>query len=145
MIGARHAESRAHLRHEYLTPVSHIMGYSQLLIEEAGERHLEPFIPVFQRIHEGGRGLLESIRIAFGEHAGPANAREGDAFQANLHAAVLEMSLTITSLGKDPECAHRETLADLDTISEALRRLLKLGDPEREGPEVVESGYQAHS
>jgi hypothetical protein len=27
-----------HLRYEYRTPVNHIMGYSELLIEEAGER-----------------------------------------------------------------------------------------------------------
>ena len=30
-------ESLAHLRHELRTPVNHILGYSDLLIEDAGE------------------------------------------------------------------------------------------------------------
>jgi two-component system chemotaxis family response regulator WspR len=133
MIEARKAESRAHLRHDCLTPVNHIMGYSQLLIEEAGERHIEPFVPVFHRIHEGGRELLESIRIAFSEPAGPANGWEGQAFQANLHAALLEMSSTLTSLTEAPECCRGETPADLNAISLALCRLSRLAGAEPRG------------
>jgi hypothetical protein len=137
MIDGRKAESRAHLRHDCLTPVNHIMGYSQLLIEEAAERHIEPFVPVFNRIHEGGRELLESIRIAFSERAGPANGWEGEAFRANLHAALLEMSSTLAS-PEAPECRRGETPADLNAISAALRRLLKLAGAESDATEAVE-------
>jgi len=52
-------DSLAYLRHELRTPINHILGYCELLIEDAGERHLEGFVPVFQQIHNGGRQLLE--------------------------------------------------------------------------------------
>ena len=52
----------ADLRHELRTPVNHILGYSELLIEDAAERHLEAFIPAFQQIQSGGRRLFDSIR-----------------------------------------------------------------------------------
>jgi signal transduction histidine kinase len=139
MIDAQKAESRAHLRHDCLTPVNHIMGYSQLLIEEAGERHIEPFVPVFHRIHEGGRELLESIRIAFSERASPANGWECEVFRTNFHTALLEMSSTLTSLTEAPECCRGETPADLNAISVALRRLLKLAGAEPEAIEAVDS------
>jgi hypothetical protein len=76
--GPPKSESPVCVRCEYRTPVNHIMGYSELLIEEAGERHLEALIPVFQRIHEGGRELLESIQSAFSEDAGPGKYWEGE-------------------------------------------------------------------
>jgi len=111
----------AHLRHEYRTPVNHIMGYSELLIEEARERHLEVFIPVFQRIHDGARELLDSIENAFGE-----NGWEGGAFREKLNATARELSQTLSSLAENLECAHRETIADLDAISGGIRRVREL-------------------
>jgi len=62
----------ANLRHELRTPVNHILGYSELLIENAAERHLEAFIPAFQQIQSGGRQLLDSIQTALAEKTGPA-------------------------------------------------------------------------
>ena len=55
------SESFAHLRHELRTPVNHILGYVELLIEDASARNLEAFIPAFQEIQSGGHRLLESI------------------------------------------------------------------------------------
>src|ERR1035438_4216340 len=97
VAGALKTDSRARLRHDYRTPVNHIVGYSELLIEEAGERHLEVFIPVFQRICEGARELLESIESAFSEDAGPdngwaENSWESEAFRAKLNATSRELS-----------------------------------------------------
>ncbi len=125
-------ESRAQLRHEYRTPLNHIMGYSELLIEEACERHLEPFIPVFQRIHEGGQALLETIQRVFNERAGTGGDLGGGAFKANLRAAVQEISRTLTSLTEDLESGHRETVADLDAMSGAVGHLLELSGHEGE-------------
>ena len=68
-----------HVVHQYRTPVNHIMGYSNLLIEEAGDRHLEPFVPALNQIHEGGRRLLESIQRAFGQDADPGAIRTAKA------------------------------------------------------------------
>ncbi len=125
MIAALKAESRSHLRHEYRTSVNHILGYSELLIEDAGERHLESFIPLFQKIQEGGRELLESIQSTFSD-VRPASDSEFQTFSANLQAAALEMSRTLASLVEDFESSHSQTLTDLDAISQAVRRLLEL-------------------
>jgi diguanylate cyclase (GGDEF)-like protein len=124
--GALKTDSPAHLRHEYKTPVNHIMGYSELLIEEAGERHLEAFIPVFQRIYEGGRELLESIERVFGEDARADKGWEGEPFKGTLNATAVELSQTLSSLAESLEGGLRETIADLDAISGAIRRVREL-------------------
>jgi diguanylate cyclase (GGDEF)-like protein len=136
MIEAPKPESRAYLRHEYRTPVNHIMGYSELLIEEAGERRLDPFVPVFQRIHDGGHALLESIQTAFSDESGSATDSGGGAFKGNLQAAALEISRTLTALTEDLEESHRETLADLGAISGAVGRILDLAGEEGETTEA---------
>jgi adenylate cyclase len=125
MIEALKVESSAHLRHEYRTSVNHILGYSELLIEEAGERHLESLIPVLERIQAGGRELLESIQSVFSD-VRPSSDLERKAFRANLHAAALEMARTLASLMEDFERGRSQTLSDLDAISGAVRRLVEL-------------------
>lgn len=132
MIEAMKAPSLAHLRHEYRTPVNHIIGYSELLIEDAGERHLEPYLPVFQQIHEGGHDLLKAIQGAFSEQVDPPSDSRAEDFKANLLAGSLEMSGTLAYLCEDLDRGHRQTIADLDAISWAVRRLLELAGREGE-------------
>jgi diguanylate cyclase (GGDEF)-like protein len=126
MIETLKPESRAHLRHEFRTPVNHIIGYSELLMEDAGERRLEPFVPVFQRIHKSGRELLESIQSNFSDQGEPGNDSEGAEFRANLHASAVEVSASLRTLIEKLKIDHRQTLADLDAISWAILRLLEL-------------------
>ena len=118
-------ESLTHLRHELRTPVNHILGYADLLIEEAGERHLEAFIPTFRRIHSGGRQLLESIQTALTEKTGSLQEVDLEIFKENLCGTAHEVLETSTSLHEDIENGHRQTLADLAAISWALRRLME--------------------
>src|ERR1700689_3057062 len=118
-------ESLAHLRHELRTPVNHILGYSELLIEDAGDRHLEAFIPVFQQIQSGGRQLLESIQTTLAEKKGSLQEVALKAFKKTLRGTAAEVLETSISLLGDLEYGHRQTLADLDAISWALRRLME--------------------
>jgi diguanylate cyclase (GGDEF)-like protein len=127
MIEAAKAESLAHLRHEYRTSVNHILGYSELLIEDAGERHLESLVPVFERIQLGGRELLESIQNTFNDLR-PAGDSEFKAFNASLHVAALDMSRTLAALVEDLDRGRSRTLADLGAISGAVRHLVELAD-----------------
>ena len=126
MPETQRVESPAYLRHELRTPVNHILGYSALLIDEAAERCLEPFVPVLQRIHDGGNKLLESIEGAFSEQANPESAWGGTGFRTNLHDSLGEMSAVLASLDEDLDQGHRETLADLTAISGAIKRLADL-------------------
>lgn len=126
MTEALKTESLAQLRHDFLTPVNHIIGYAELLMEDAGERRLEPFVPVFQRVQKGGRALLESIKTNLSEPAGDEDHSDSEAFKTKLQAVTTDLSRTVTSLVDELESAHRKTLADLQAISAAFQRLLDL-------------------
>src|SRR5271168_2140573 len=95
--------SLANLRHELRTPVNHILGYSELLIEDAGDRHLEAFIPAFQQIQSGGRRLLESIQTALAEKTGSVQEVDLEAFKEDVRGTAAEILETSTSLLKDLE------------------------------------------
>ena len=133
MLETPRVESPAYLRHEYRTPVNHIVGYSELLIDEAGERRLEPFVSDLRQISEGGHKLLEIIQAAFSKENAEENAWEGEAFRASLHATVHQMSETLVALEEDLNQGHRETVADLNAISAAMQRFSDLAGyvPER--------------
>jgi CheY-like chemotaxis protein len=58
-------DSVSHLRHELRTPINHIIGYSELLLEEAKDSQLEPFTGDLQKIHTAGKTLLGMINALF--------------------------------------------------------------------------------
>ena len=132
MIEVLTAETPAHLRHEYSTPVKHIVGYGGLLVEEAGERHLGHFVPAFQQIRQDGQKLLKLIENTpdrcLATNAGP----EGEAFRVSLHDVALQISRTLTGLAEFAECAHRQTLTDFEAITGAIDHLLELTGLPRE-------------
>jgi diguanylate cyclase (GGDEF)-like protein len=139
MVETLKVDSPAYLRHEYRTPVNHIVGYSELLIDEATDRRLEPFVPVFRRIQECGHKVLEAIGDAFGEHQGHEKGWEEEAFKSDIAVTARDISSTLCSLKEELDRGHRETLADLAAISGAIERLSALtgyssrhGNDERE-------------
>ncbi|HEY2987642.1 MAG TPA: response regulator [Candidatus Binatia bacterium] len=54
-------DSSAEMRHTLRTPLNHIIGYSEMLLEEAGERALEDFAADLQKIHAAGKRLQALI------------------------------------------------------------------------------------
>jgi signal transduction histidine kinase len=54
--------SLAHLRHELRTPLNHILGYSEMLLEDAGEAGELP--AELQRIRGEGQALLAVVENA---------------------------------------------------------------------------------
>jgi DNA-binding response OmpR family regulator len=58
---AESAAALADARHTLRTPLNHIIGYSEMLLEEAGERDLEDFTDDLQKIHKAGKQLLVLI------------------------------------------------------------------------------------
>ncbi|HKA21900.1 MAG TPA: response regulator [Blastocatellia bacterium] len=63
--GENQALSLANVRHTLRTPLNHIIGYSEMLLEEAGERSLEAFTADLQKIHKAGKQLLGFINEFF--------------------------------------------------------------------------------
>src|SRR3569833_2044416 len=102
-------ESPAWLRHEFRTPINHIVGYTELLIDEAKDRRLEPFIPAFDQILEGGRQALASIEKAFrGDACEPG--WESDEFRRSLRGTAVEISEALETIDQKLNEGHRETL-----------------------------------
>lgn len=124
------SESLADLRHELTTSVNHILGFSDLLIEEAAERNLEAFLPVFRQIRGGGRQLLESIQTFLAEETNSAQKLDLQALKVSLHETAAELLETSTSLLESIKDGHPQTLADLHTISGALSRLMEFSGAE---------------
>ncbi len=68
-----------------------------------------------------------------------------EAFKENLRVTAVEVLETSTSLLEDLEYGHRQTLADLDAISWALRRLMEFAGKEMEAlpQKPVQAGPKA--
>jgi adenylate cyclase len=57
----------ARVRHDMRTPINHIIGYSEILLEEA-EGHMPPeFLHDLEKIHSGGLQLVGLINLYLGE------------------------------------------------------------------------------
>jgi K+-sensing histidine kinase KdpD len=53
------------LLHDLRTPLGHILGYSELLIEQMHESGHEQFIPHLEKIRRAGRELAEMMTKNF--------------------------------------------------------------------------------
>ena len=51
----------AHMRHELRTPINAIIGYSELLLEDAVDEGYEEFVPDLDKILAAGRELLDHV------------------------------------------------------------------------------------
>jgi DNA-binding response OmpR family regulator len=52
------------LRHNLRTPVNHVLGYAEMLIEDASEAHNVPALEALRQIHSTARGALSDINAA---------------------------------------------------------------------------------
>jgi diguanylate cyclase (GGDEF)-like protein len=119
--------------------VNHIVGYSELLMDEASERQLDAFVPALRQVREKGMKLLELIEDAFQEQTLSEKSWEGAEFKQGIESGALEMSRILASVDADLERGHRETQADLAAITGAVRRLTDLAIPSGNRPSAVES------
>ncbi len=65
------------LLHDMRTPLGHILGYSELLIEQMREQGHEEFIPYLQKICKASRELLDTITDNFDSDGTPSGFRSG--------------------------------------------------------------------
>lgn len=59
----------ARIRHDLRTPINHIIGYSEILIEDAADRVPAQFLTDLERMRSGGHQLLALVNRCFGETA----------------------------------------------------------------------------
>jgi signal transduction histidine kinase len=120
-------EPLAHLRHELRTPINHILGYTEILLEDAGEAGLSEFAPALRELNSGGRVLLDWIQGALAESGSSVVFSQLEGLEEKLRPKaeqLLRTSETVTGLLR--ERGAGEALADLERVSSALARLLSL-------------------
>jgi class 3 adenylate cyclase len=64
----------AKIRHDLRTPINHIIGYSEMLLEEAPSRVPETFLLDLRRIRNGGEQLLVLVSQHFNDRTFPNTA-----------------------------------------------------------------------
>jgi signal transduction histidine kinase len=107
------------LRHELRTPINHIVGYAELLLEQAADAQLPELVPDLQRILLAGKQLLKPIA----EHLDPARAQ---LTSADFDQLSLELRTPLTTI-----IGYADLLADgaeYDVPAEFLSDVRRIRD-----------------
>ena len=123
--GRAHERDVADLRHELCTPINHIIGYGEIMLEDAEDQGCAELIPALRRIVEAGHQLLTTI----GEGLSDAMLR-GDpvAIAEQRHELRTRIACTIGVCEIIEARADRGDAvtagSDVDRVMTALRQLL---------------------
>ncbi|MGE5262459.1 MAG: response regulator [Acidobacteriota bacterium] len=121
----------ANLRHELRTPINAIIGYSEMLMEDAAEHHDDRLGADLEKIHTGGTQLLDRVN----EILDPVKIQSSElgtdmqAFGANLRYELRTplsavMGYTGILLEDLQGSGNQEMVADLQKIQAASERFL---------------------
>lgn len=113
------------LRHELRTPINHILGYTEILLEEAGEAGLAEVTKDLARVHDAGRELLTVVNTLLdpSKHPGGTVDVVGACHQLR---TPLDQVIGYTELLLDGSGANGqgELVPDLRHVHEAAHHLL---------------------
>ena len=122
-------EALAHLRHELRTPINHILGYTEILLEDAGETGLGAFEPPLRDMNAGGRRLLEWIQAALAESGGGVTPAQLEALAAKVRPQAERMLEAAGGLAEGLRNSENEdAVTDVGRVAVACRRLIALVD-----------------
>lgn len=119
-------EAIAKLRHDFRTPINHIIGYSELLLEEAENSTLGLFSRDLCKIHAAGKTLLGMLDTLIS--AKPTPAESGSNGNTAVHNAPLELEsnpLTGGSVEVLSHSGHLLVVDDNETNRDMLVRRLQ--------------------
>ncbi len=117
----------AHLRHELRTPLNHIIGYSELLLEEAAEGGRKELEPGLHRVHEDARMLLGLINNLLAPAGGEATAVDLASARGELAPPLERIIATGEALKRQVgEFGAAHLSADLERILSAAGNLRAL-------------------
>ena len=121
----------AHVRQDFSAPVGAIVGYAEILIEDAPRQGLERFLPDLTRVHQAGLALQELIDglLDPGIVKERAGAEPYDSFHGRLRHDLRTPMNAIKGYGEmlleDAEEVQAEAFTrDLETILGTAKRLL---------------------
>ena len=125
------AEARE-LRHELRTPVNHLIGYAELLLEEEDATTAD--VVALEAVRARAREALELVPDLLGD--GEPDAPDGSA-RASV-TALIDRVADLTSLTADLKATSALPAADIDRLSVAAGRLGGLAARLGDGPLLVE-------
>ena len=134
----------SHLRHELRTPLNHIIGYSEMLLEDAGDGGAVAFVPALRRIHDEARHVLGVVNDVLAPSVVDAGAADLARLAGESRPRADRIVATAESLRKEASgLGADEMLRDIDRIATAARQLLAIltegavdapGEPPEEAP-----------
>jgi signal transduction histidine kinase len=120
-------EEIAARRHVLRTPLNHILGYGELLREEAEDRALQDLTEDLCAVQELGRCALAAVDRAFARSPGSGSDLDPERLRSELRPTVALIVASCASLRDLIEgMGHLDLIADVEKIRAASVRLLEL-------------------
>src|SRR4051812_21778600 len=115
------------LKHELRTPLNQIIGYTEMLIEEAQDKKQERFIPDLERIHAAGRRLLTVVDDLFDSTQTSEKKLDESYLQHELRTPLNQIIGYTEMLQEEAtERSQQPFISDFQRIHTAARELLNL-------------------
>jgi hypothetical protein len=112
-----------HLRHELLTRINHIIGFTEVQIEEAPETGLGDHVPALQEINSCGRSLLALIEVEFAS----SSRADLESLNRSIESQAVPTIGQALSLADQFRALGRESEADeVEMVSRALAGLVSI-------------------
>jgi DNA-binding response OmpR family regulator len=129
------------LRHELRTPLNQLLGYAEILLEDAGAVPVPGFEAALREVHQSGQRLLALVNEALAPARGEPSGEQHLALARSLGERLAPLGGTLAALAAAARGAAAEgAAADLDKIGTAVRRLESLAAGRlTEGPGSADS------
>src|SRR6185436_7275670 len=119
----------AHLRQEFIAPANAIVGYTDILIEDAKKLSLDSYLPDLEKIRSAGHALHALLQSVLAhERAGGQVIFDRSKLRHDLRTPINAIKGYGEMLVEDAEGVHEVMLADLGKLLTAANGVLKLID-----------------
>jgi adenylate cyclase len=121
---ARRRASLSDVRHDLLTPVNHLLGYSEMILEDCEDHGLESHLPQFEDIRTLARQLQGAIDRVLPSSPQPAGDGELRRLQTELREPLDRMFRAIDGVEREaPQTGPSGFVEDIAKIRTAADRL----------------------
>lgn len=122
--GNMNAEHLRHLKHELRTPVNHIIGYSELLVETADDVGDCTIADLAKGIHASGQTLSRLLERNLVSAAAEMDERQMDTLRSSVRPVVKQI---LAVLRANPHLLVADSYSqDLERIRQAANQLMLL-------------------